>query len=101
MGSPMLPLQIATDIVAIGELKVHAAQLIKRVRQQGRPLIITQHGKPASVLLSPQDYDRLVEQDRFLMSVREGMADTAAGRVIDDDAGDAELEAIYAEFESK
>jgi antitoxin YefM len=45
------------------------------------PLIITQNGKPAGVLLSPGDYDELVYKKAFLDSVGRGIADTESGNV--------------------
>jgi antitoxin YefM len=45
------------------------------------PLIITQNGKPAGVLLSPGDYDELVYKKAFLDSVERGIADTKSGKV--------------------
>lgn len=41
--------------------------------------------KPAGVLLSPAEYDRLGERDRLLQSVAAGLADADAGRVMSTD----------------
>jgi PHD/YefM family antitoxin component YafN of YafNO toxin-antitoxin module len=43
-------------------------------------VIITQNGKPAGVLLSPDDYDELVYRRSFLDSVGRGIADADSGR---------------------
>jgi PHD/YefM family antitoxin component YafN of YafNO toxin-antitoxin module len=48
--------------------------------------VITQHGRPAGVLLAPEEYDRLREHDRFVSSVYEGLTDAEAGRTITDEA---------------
>ncbi|MDQ3299407.1 MAG: type II toxin-antitoxin system Phd/YefM family antitoxin, partial [Myxococcota bacterium] len=50
-----------------------------------RPLVITLNGKPAAVVMSPHEYDRITYQARFLLSIERGLADVDAGRVIDDD----------------
>ncbi len=70
---------ISEDIVPIGEFKAHAAQWVKRMRTTGHPLIITQNGKPAGVMISPEDYDRVVEKERFLTSIAAGLADAESG----------------------
>jgi len=88
-------LQVRRDIVPIGDLKVHAASLLKQAREERRPIIITQHGRPAGVLLSPGEYDRLTERLRFFEHLSQGLADSAAGRVISDEDMDAEIEAIF------
>jgi antitoxin (DNA-binding transcriptional repressor) of toxin-antitoxin stability system len=49
----------------------------------GQPVVITQNGKPAGVLVSPTEYDRLTERERFLESVALGLADAEAGRTMD------------------
>ena len=45
-------------------------------------MVITQNGKPAGVLLSPAEFDRLVERERFLADVAAGVTDLDAGRTI-------------------
>lgn len=80
----MKPLHIAEDVVPVGQFKTRASQWLRRLRTEGRPLVITQNGRPAAVLVTPEDFDRLSEQARFLAAVEEGLADSAAGRVCDD-----------------
>jgi prevent-host-death family protein len=60
--------------------------VLRRLREDGRAVVITQHGRPAGVLLAPEEYDRLREHDRFVSSVHEGLADAEAGRTITDEA---------------
>jgi antitoxin YefM len=76
----MKPISIANDIVPIGEFKTRVAQWFKNLQSSGRPLIITQNGKPSAVLLSPADYDELVYRKSLLDSVERGMADMAADK---------------------
>ena len=47
--------------------------------------MITQHGKPAAVVLTPDEFDRLCEERQFTAAVRAGLADSAAGRVVSDE----------------
>lgn len=91
----MRPLQLATDVVSIGELKVQAARILQRVNKDRCPIVITQHGKPAGVLVSPEDFDRLAQHARFMQSVQSGLEDSEAGRVVDEQELDAELEAAF------
>jgi prevent-host-death family protein len=87
----MKDLSISEDIVPIGEFKAHASQLLKRLGASARPLVITQNGRPAAVVLSPAEYDRMRERDRFLASVAAGIDDADAGRVMDSDGLRARL----------
>ncbi len=89
----MKPIQIADSIIPLADFKAQASRLFRRLREEQRPLIITQNGKPAAVLITPEEFDRMEERNRFLEAVREGLADSAAGRLIDDEELGAELDA--------
>jgi prevent-host-death family protein len=78
-------IRVTEDIVPIGEFKAHISEKIRELRGRRRPLVVTQNGRPAAVLLAPEEFDRLTSQAQFIAAVREGLEDSEAGRVIDDD----------------
>jgi prevent-host-death family protein len=78
----MKEVQISDGIVPLGEFKAQAARLLKRIGESGQPMVITQNGRPAGVLLSPREYDRMQERQRFLESIAAGLADAESGRTI-------------------
>ena len=88
-------LQIAEDIVPIGELKAHLSERIRDLRGRGRPLVVTQNGKAAAVLLAPEAFDRLTSQARFVSAVEEGLEDLEAKRVISHDELGKRLDARF------
>ncbi|TAN65158.1 MAG: type II toxin-antitoxin system Phd/YefM family antitoxin [Methylobacter sp.] len=88
----MTNLQISEDILPLGQFKAHASQLLKSINSNNRAIVITQNGKPAAVVLSPNEFDRLNSQALFILAVQQGLNDEQAGRVIDDDELDAILE---------
>ena len=92
----MRGIQVAEDILPLGEFKTHASRVMRRLREAKRPIVITQNGKPAAVLVTPEDFDRLREHVRFMDAVQEGLADSEAGRVIDDEALGRELDRAFA-----
>lgn len=49
--------------------------------------------KPIQV--PPKELDRLRERERFLSAIREGLADAEAGRMIEDDELERELDQEY------
>lgn len=75
-------LKLTEDIVPVGEFKGHAARWLKHAAETGQPVVITQNGRPAGVLMSPAEFDRLGERQRFLESVAAGLADLEAGRTL-------------------
>ena len=76
----MKTISITNDIVPIAEFKSSISLWFKNLRNTGHPLIITQNGRPAGVLLSPKDYDELVYNKSFLDSVGRGITDADSGR---------------------
>jgi prevent-host-death family protein len=76
----MKPISIKNDIVPIAEFKTSISKWFKSLQSTGHPLIITQNGKPAGVLLTPEDYDELVYRRAFVDSVGRGIADAESGR---------------------
>ncbi len=83
-NSPTTALQIAEDIVPIGELKAHLSERIRGLKGRHRPIVVTQNGKAAAVMLAPEDFDRLMTQARFVAAVQDGLSDLDAGRVVSD-----------------
>ncbi|MBW2544062.1 MAG: type II toxin-antitoxin system Phd/YefM family antitoxin [Deltaproteobacteria bacterium] len=76
----MKVISISNDIVPIAEFKTSISKWFKSLKNTGHPLIITQNGKPAGVLLSPSDYDELVYKKSFLDSIGRGISDADSGR---------------------
>ena len=76
----MKTISITNDIVPIAEFKVGISKWFKSLKITGHPLIITQNGKPAGVLLSPGDYDELVYNKFFLDSIGRGISDAESGK---------------------
>ncbi len=86
----MKSINISKDIVSLSDFKNQAASMLKIIREENRPLVITQSGKAAAVLVSTSDYDFLTERVRFVDAVQRGLEDVRAGRVIEDE--DLEIE---------
>ena len=77
----MKHIRISNDIIPIGEFKTGISKWLRNINETGHPLIITQNGKPAGVVLSPSEYDALVHHKLFLESVGRGLDDADSGNV--------------------
>jgi prevent-host-death family protein len=84
----MKPLNISQHIVSLSEFKARASKMIHDLQDSHRPLVITQNGKAAAVLISPADFDTLTEQVRFVDAVQKGLMDVEHGRIIPDESLD-------------
>ncbi len=76
---------VSNDIIPIGDFKAGLSKWLKSVQKTGHPLVITQNGHPAGVLLSPEEYDALVYQKLFIESVNRGISDAESGAVYSTD----------------
>lgn len=88
-------MHISEDILPLAKFKTQASEVLRRLHTAQRPIVITQNGKPTAVMITPEEFDRLTEQTRFLAAVEEGLADAKAGRLIDDDALSGELDTEF------
>jgi antitoxin YefM len=86
------PIRVSDGIVPVGEFKAHASKLIRAMRESRRPIVITQNGRPAAVVMLPEEYDELTERRRFVAAVDAGLDDARAGRLVEDDDLDRELD---------
>ena len=80
-----LHMQLAEDIMPLGEFKTGISSCLKKVQATGHPLIITQNGRPAGISLSPVEYDNLVYRKQFIESVEQGHAAAESGKVYSTD----------------
>ncbi len=88
----MKQIQVSEDIVSLSDFKSHASKMLRQAQTSGRPIIITQNGKPAGVLISPAEFDSLSEQNRFINAVKSGLADIEQGQVLTDEELDRALD---------
>ncbi|MEM1178685.1 MAG: type II toxin-antitoxin system Phd/YefM family antitoxin [Acidobacteriota bacterium] len=88
----MKPLQISQDIIPLSKFKSQASQIFQKLNDENRPVVVTQNGQPAAVLITPEEFDRLQERDRFLLAVGEGLSDSEVGNHVDDETMAAMLE---------
>ena len=92
----MRAVRISEDIVPVSDFKAQAPDWLKRVADTGQPVVITQNGKAAGVLVSPAEFDRLCERAGLLDAIDAGLADvgkphteTCDARIEADDVGTA------------
>jgi len=66
----MQRLRIDQDIRSMSEFRTGIASFLKQVHDTKRPLIITQHGKGAAVLLDVGEYEAMQEKIELLSDVQ-------------------------------
>jgi prevent-host-death family protein len=87
MRSPRLD----SDIRPVSEFRANAAELLDQVKNSGRPLVLTQRGHSAAVLMDVADYSQLIEELELLRDVRTAVAQIEAGQGVPNREAKAEL----------
>jgi prevent-host-death family protein len=67
------------DVQPLSAFRANAAGFLDQVRSTKRPLVLTQNGKSAAVLLDVEEYEALVEEVELLRDVRTARAELARG----------------------
>jgi prevent-host-death family protein len=87
------------DIIPLTEFKAKSAKIVKELRESRRPLVLTQNGRAALVVMSPQAFDRIKYEEYVRAKIAEGLAAAERGEVIEDDEMWARMEEHMAQFE--
>ena len=83
-------------IIPISELRADAASALKTVRDSRDPVIITQRGRAAAVILSVAAYERAEDERRILLQLARGDKEIAAGKGYDLDTVLADVDHLLA-----
>jgi len=67
------------DIIPVTDLRQDAAAVLRKVRGSRGPLVITQRGRAAAVLLSLEEYERGEHERSILEALARGDKEIAAG----------------------
>jgi prevent-host-death family protein len=93
--------------VSIGQVKRDISELVNRVTYAGERIILTSRGKPKAVLVSMQDYERLLKGEGRAADIDKWLVETRAfsnsiekrrGKQVD---VDAILEASRSDLETR
>ena len=74
-------LQPSRDIQPVSEFRANAAKFIEQVRETKKPLVISQHGRGAAVLVDYDDFYDLMDELEARRAFAQSEADRRAGKV--------------------
>ncbi len=66
----MQRIKLNTDIRPLSDFRANVASIIEEVRKTKRPIVITQHGKSAAVMLDVTEYEELLERIELLTDIQ-------------------------------
>lgn len=82
------------NLMPVTDLRQDAAAALKRLKSSKRPVVITQRGRAAAVLVSVEEYERSERERELLRLIARGERELAAGEGFDLDDVLAEADAI-------
>jgi prevent-host-death family protein len=74
------------ETLPLADVKAHFSQVVDRVEKQQDRVVVTRNGRPAVVLISPDDLESLEEtlailsDKRLMAKIRKGVAEAEAGK---------------------
>jgi prevent-host-death family protein len=87
------------EVIPVTDLRQDAAAVLRRVRGRKQPLIITQRGRAAAVMLSVDAYERGEHERQILLLLARGEQEIAGGKGPELDSVFAEADALLREEE--
>ena len=69
------------DIVPFTTFRASLSKFMEQTRRTGRPVIVTQNGKAATILADLSTFDDLIETLEIRRDVERGLEDIRAGRL--------------------
>jgi prevent-host-death family protein len=60
------------DIIPVTDLRQDAAAALKRLRASKQPVVITQRGRPAAIMISVEEYERGEHERQILRILARG-----------------------------
>lgn len=70
------------DIRPLAEFRANIAAVVRQVQRTKRPVVLTQHGRSAAVLVGAAEYEALLERANLLDDVRIAETEIAAGKAV-------------------
>jgi prevent-host-death family protein len=85
----------SVDVRPVTEFRAHTSAVLEQVQATKRPVVLTQHGRSAAVLLDVEYYESLVEEVALLRDLATAEAQLDAGLVVPHEEVEARLRERY------
>ena len=85
----------SVDVRPVTEFRSHASEVLEQVQKTKRPVVLTQHGRSAAVLLDVGVYEALVDEVAVIRDVHDAEAQLDAGMGIPHEVVECRLRERY------
>ena len=83
------------DVRPVTEFRAHTSAVLEQVQTTKRPVVLTQHGRSAAVLLDVDVYESLVEEVAVIRDIRKAEEQLDAGMGIPHEVVEQHLRERY------
>jgi len=87
----MASIRPSTDVLPVTEFRANTARLLSRMHANKRPVILTQHGRGAAVVMDVEVYEDLLDEMELLRDLHVAEGQIARGEGIPHEQVVAEL----------
>jgi antitoxin YefM len=77
-----MDLNIREQIRPVTDFRKNTARLLKQLKEDHQPVILTQRGRGVAVIIDVATYERLDYEQHLRSAVREGLNELRQGRVV-------------------
>lgn len=81
----MKHINIENDIKPLSEFRANAATFVKQIKDTKRPIVLTQHGKSAAVLVDVSAYQAIIDELELLQEIQLAEKQISEGKVLTND----------------
>jgi len=85
-------ISIANDIEPLSEFRKKSADFVKRLKKEKQPIVLTQHGKSAAVLMDVSEYERFTKKMEMLEDLLEAKQQVEQGKIYSMDEAKERIE---------
>ena len=85
------------NIIPVSDLRQDAAKVLKRLKDSGEPVVITQRGRAAAVMLSVEAFEQSERDRELLRLLAKGEREIESGQGPDLDSVLAEADALLSD----
>ena len=86
-------ISISKDIEPLSKFRKQSAEFVKRLKTEKQPIVLTQHGKSAAVLLDVSEYERFMKRLEMLEDLLQAKQQVEQGKTYSAEAAKGRIEA--------
>jgi prevent-host-death family protein len=73
-------ISLTNDIEPLSEFRKKSADFVKRLKKEKQPIVLTQHGKSAAVLMDVSEFERVTKKMEMLEDLLEAKQQVEQGK---------------------